>query len=86
MNDIKIAHLISKRNERQTVYRMNPPYEGNEYVVVSYSNSFVLPETYIFPSDREGTISSFLELDGSFRGEFDAELALKRAGYLAVKD
>ena len=78
-----------------SVYQLDPPIEytvwgddcevipmTSEYVVVSaIIDSFSGPETYIFPSDAEGEISSWLELDGSFRGEMDLERALDKAGY-----
>lgn len=64
------------------VYHLSEPLDGAEYVVVSavvvpYSG----PETYIFPADENGEIVDYGELDGSYRGGLDHELALAQAGY-----
>ncbi len=42
------------------------------------------PETYIFPSDSEGNVTSWLELRGSFRGDLDHARALEGAGYAVI--
>lgn len=79
------------------LYRLNPPLtlrdrdrdrDGDgpvtaEYVVVSAT---VVPfgggpETYIFAADAAGEITSWLEMDGSYRGGLDHEEALRGAGY-----
>ncbi len=81
------------------LYKLDPPmsYEGwddetdknatttTEWVVVSatvapYSGA----ETYIFPSNAEGEITSWGELDGSFRGALDHAEALANADYKVV--
>ena len=64
------------------LYRVDPPLDGNSFVVVSatvapYSGA----ETYIFPANEDGTVRSWLELDGSYRGGLDHDEALRRAGY-----
>lgn len=58
-------------------------YETSDqgYVVVSAINSPWAIETYIFPSDSVGNITSYAELDGSYRGGTEHELALEYAGY-----
>ena len=68
------------------VYRVEPPMdtdtEPTGHVVVS--SAFVMlsgPETYIFPSDEHGNVSSWLELEGSTRGNISHEDALENAGY-----
>lgn len=38
-------------------------------------------ETYIFPSDADGNITSYIELSGSYRGGLDHKRALENAGY-----
>ena len=38
-------------------------------------------ETFIFESDADGNVSSWSELDGSFKGAQDHEQALRKAGY-----
>lgn len=74
------------------LYRLDPPMvEKNwddeevgkhEFVVVSATNAmFSGPETYIFPSDENGKVTNWGELDGSFRGALDHERALRGAGY-----
>ena len=39
------------------------------------------PETYIFGADKDGEILSWMELDGSFRGDLNHREALLKAGY-----
>lgn len=43
------------------------------------------PETFLFPADGKGNITSWGELDGSFRGAIDHEQALRNAGYVVIK-
>ena len=64
------------------IYRMEPPYEDSEYVVVSGVDvPFSGPETYIFKSDADGSVKDFGELPGSFRGDINHARALRNAGY-----
>ena len=71
------------------LYRLDPPLSDEysesspfEYVVVSATHAmFSGPETYIFPADETGEITSWGELDGSFKGALDHEQALRNAGY-----
>lgn len=74
----------------QHLYRLDPPLREvtsdsmrgyHEYVVVSAVDVFGRPETYIFPADSEGEITSWGELEGSFQGGWDHEQALRNAGY-----
>lgn len=74
------------------LYRLSEPVQFNEgknttfYVVVSAANAlFSGPETYIFPADKSGECLDWLELDGSFEGSFDHELALNRAGFTVIR-
>ena len=39
------------------------------------------PETYIFGADVHGTIVSWMDLPGSFKGSMDHAKALRNAGY-----
>jgi len=59
-----------------------------EYVIVS-AISFAFdtgqPETFIFPSDKEGNPLNMLELDGSSRGTTSHEEVLNNAGYKIEK-
>ncbi len=64
------------------LYRVDPPLEGNEFVVVSAVFAYSGPETYIFPSDADGEIVSWSELEGSLYDCVDHIKALNSAGYL----
>ncbi len=73
---------IDNDTSDQKLYKMNPPLDGCEYVVVSGVNAMGTgPETYIFGADSKGKIRDWDELDGSFRGSIDHEQALQDAGY-----
>lgn len=72
------------------VYRLDPPliseqdYRSNpvEFVWVSaVTVPFSGPETYIFASDENGAVSTWLELEGSYKGSLDHAEALAGAGY-----
>lgn len=66
----------------QSLYRLDPPHEGHEHVVVSSVVATLSgPETLIFPADANGKIQSFSELPGSCRGTLDHIEALNLAGY-----
>lgn len=89
----KIKSLDGFRGEA-ILFRMEPPLEKHEYVVVSaidpkppegmnfmrYADMFQ-PETYIFAADPDGHVIDWRELDGSFRGAMDIPRALAQAGY-----
>ncbi len=82
----KTAKLIksgrSSVGADQRLYKMDPPHEGYEYVVVSGVNAFGMgEETLIFGADAEGRIDTYADLTGSFRGSIDHEVALAIAGY-----
>lgn len=69
-----------------SLYRLEPPLDGHEYVVVSatvvpYSG----PETYVFAASDEGEISDWGELEGSYRGGLSIDEALRGAGYEVQK-
>lgn len=60
----------------------NPVYCDTEYVIVSaVTVEYSGPETYIFPANQKGKVSSWEELRGSYRGGLDHAEALRRAGY-----
>ena len=64
------------------VYRLDPPHEGREYVMVSAVDAFGAgPETYIFPASEDGKVTDWLEMEGSFKGALDHVGALRNAGY-----
>lgn len=64
------------------------PKPTTDYVIVSaLDRAFDTgsAETYIFPSNRDGEVTDWRELEGSFRGDTDHTRALKGAGYEVVK-
>jgi len=63
------------------LYRLDPPLDGNVFVVVSATDKYVEAETYIFAADETGNVIDWGELDGSFRGDLDHAKALANAGY-----
>jgi len=90
------ATLIKPLSKGKVLYKLDPPIKvkdyaediggmevkEHEYVVVSAADAmFTGPETYIFAADSEGKILNWSELEGSYRGGYDHETALKGAGY-----
>ena len=69
----------------QNLYKMNPPYQGNKYVILSKS-TYMGGETYIFPSNEEGQILDWLELQGSMRGNWSDSEILEGINYEEVHD
>lgn len=65
------------------LYELSEPLDGYSKVVVSAAYPmFSGPETLIFAWDEEkNRVTSFSELDGSFRGEMSHKTALANAGY-----
>lgn len=69
------------------LYRCIPPmidYNGigHQHVIVSAADvPYSGPETYIFPSDEDGNVISYNELNGSYRGGLNHFIALENAGY-----
>lgn len=69
------------------LYKLSEPMKDYndveaDYVIVSAVVAFDNePETYIFPANAFGEILSWLEMDGSFRGELNHAQALLNAGY-----
>lgn len=60
--------------------------EGREtketrHVVVSAGDTHSGPESFIFPSDADGVVLNWGELEGSIRGVLDHEAALDASGY-----
>lgn len=84
------AVLVGRVNEgsatgTQYLWRIEQEGEYDTYVVTSATVVFGSgPETYIFPSDDEGYITSWEELPGSFKGDLDHERAMIEAGYETV--
>ena len=73
------------------VYHLDPPIEYDEgrkaeHVVVSASVvQYSGPETYVFPSTEGGEVTSWVELEGSYRGGLDHAEALNNAGYVVTE-
>jgi hypothetical protein len=44
-----------------------------------------VPETFLFPANENGQITSFLELRGSLNRVFDHEKAIENAGFTIVE-
>ena len=89
---MKTAKFIKDVSENFTgtakLFSVNPPvedYDGNKYDYVVASGTIAMfsgAETYIFPSDENGNVISWGELDGSFRGSINCEKAIKNMGYV----
>lgn len=63
------------------LYQMDPPHDGSEFVIASAINNEFGMETYLFPSNAQGEIVSFSEMEGSMRGTTEHSDALESAGY-----
>ena len=86
----KVAYSVKDTSEKYNGYSelfmCCPPYQGQSYVLVSAVTSLDLQdkpenETYIFPSNKKGEVTSWTELPGSARGIFDPEQVLENIGY-----
>ena len=69
------------------LYQLDPPLDGNEFVVVSGIDKAIdtlKPETFIFKANGKGEVLDWLELPGSFEGSVDHVKALEGAGYTIV--
>ena len=75
-----IKNLTDMRGDAR-LYRMDPPYQNNEYVVVSAVNTYSGPETFIFASNENGHIEDYLELPASIVGDLNHTRVLINAGY-----
>jgi len=94
---MKTARFIKKLEGwrgRAKLYELSEPVEygwtekgETKFVAVSaisFAPDTGLPETYIFPCDKDGNVLDWLELEGSFRGGMDHEKALNNAGFTVV--
>lgn len=68
------------------LYELSEPHEGygeraDTHVVVSAVVTYGGAETYIFPANADGEVTSWGEIPGSFKGALDHERALREAGY-----
>ena len=89
---ILIETTMPRSGIEQRHYQLEPPvtctdpWDESErtikYVVVSATFAeFTGPETYIFEADKDGEITNWVELDGSFQGEKNHNRALANIGY-----
>ena len=69
--------LVKVLNERQSLYKCEPPYCGNTYVIISICLDFVGAETYAFPSNEHGKVTDWCELDCSTKGIKDHAPVIK---------
>lgn len=73
---------IDEWNGEAKLYKLSEPLEGYSFVVVSsVVVMFSGPETYVFPSNKNGEVTDWRELKGSYKGDLNHEKALKNAGY-----
>ena len=82
----QIKDVSDQFRGRAAVFNVVPAmedYDGNkwDHVVVSTAPAITGTETYIFPSDPEGNIVDWCELEGSMRGCDSWSDALNNAGY-----
>lgn len=89
-----ISTKTSASGAEQRLYRVYPPAQYNDFGPDEQQTDYVIvsavyvpmsgPETYIFAANEEGEVIDWIELSGSFRGDYDHERALKQAGYEVV--
>lgn len=82
----KIRDLEEYRGDA-ALYRLEPAYEGNEFVMVSTVHENVggvyrVDETYAFPADAAGEVTDWAELDCSRKGHHTHADILANAGYV----
>ena len=88
---MKTAKLIKDNLEGFTghaaLYKVNPPMKDDEgiehiYVVCSTTNAmFTGIETCIFPADKKGKVTNWLEMEGSERGASSHDCVFENIGY-----
>ena len=82
MNTATHIRDLSNFTGQAALYRMEPPHEEHEFVIVSaVSHPIIGVETYIFAADSSGAVTGWSELPGSFKGAMDHDRALNGAGY-----
>lgn len=68
------------------LYRMEPPMEGNEFVIASIpSGRFGECETYLFAADETGKCLSWTELPASQTNIKSHKQVLEDAGYQVIE-
>lgn len=77
-----IKETTTSAKAKQRLYKLNPPFEGHEYIIVSAVEVTVSgPETYVFAANEKGEVTDWCELGGSFKGSLDHKKALNNIGY-----
>lgn len=85
MKTAKLVKNLKGYTGKAKLYRVSPPLDGHRLVVVSATIApFTGPETYIFPANKDGEVTNWGELTGSYRGGLSHEKALREAGYEVV--
>lgn len=83
-----ISSRTSPTKAYQAFFKLDVPLDGHEFVVASaidYAFDRGMPETLIFPADKDGYITSWGELPGSIYDSADVNAAMESAGYVVVR-
>ena len=77
------ASVVDEFTGQAREFAFDPPLEsGERFAIVSaVVASMTGPETYLFPSDGKGNVTSWLELEGSRRGTPDIAAVVEAMGY-----
>jgi hypothetical protein len=79
---IKTMGPMEGWNGIAALYRLSPPHNGDEWVVVSSVIApFLGPETFIFESNEYGEVTEWAELEGSTQGTLSHAGVLGSLGY-----
>ncbi len=85
---MKTAKLITPRLKgfagNAAHYKVEPPIDGHSNIVLSSTRAYGLNETYAFPADKEGNITSWSELAISQKDTQSHGDVLADAGYKMV--
>jgi len=81
MNTATYVKKMKSWQSDAALYQLSIALDGYDYVIVSATNVFSGPETFIFGTDKNAKKINWLELTGSFCGEMNHSEALRRAGY-----
>lgn len=70
----------------QRLWKLDPPFNGNEFVITSAVITSSEPETLIFAADKSGKVTDWFELSGSIRGSLDHLTCISNLGYAITAD
>ena len=80
--DARLYKLSESMEYKKPWDKDDPPAKKTKFVIVSATHVMLSGnETYIFPSNEDGKVIDWGELDGSYRGGLDHEEALRGAGF-----